>query len=204
VDVTADGLTNPVAIADLRVTRVQRRLHHTGNLRNSLLALGVRVETLLITNQHGAVRPPRALAFALAVYIWSLGTDLVSNSVGLRQAEPLHPEGARVFQTRCASCHAGVWGEGEWASIAAVGTEPLVAESIARGTGGYRVPALLGFHERPRGHEALTVTVATWLNGTPPSTSGHSTLTSGSPLRDDELESLTAYLSTAFPPQTAP
>lgn len=203
VDVTADSVTNPVAIADLRATRVQRRLHHTGNLQNSLLALAIRVETLLITNYNGAVRPPRELTFALAVYIWSLGANLASNSVGLHQAEALRPEGARVFRARCASCHAGIWGEGEWVAVAAVGAEPLVAESPARGTGGYRVPALLGFHERPRGHEALTVSLETWLNGGSPSTRGHAELTGGPALRDDELAALTAYLSAAFPPQTS-
>lgn len=200
IDVTADGVDNPVAIADLRATRVQRRLHHTGNLENSLAALAVRVETLLITNQLGAVRPPRALAYALAAYIWSLGADLASKTTGLERAKRSSAFGAQVFEASCASCHDGAWGEGEWVSINSVKTDPLVAQSTARGTGGYRVPALLGFTERPLSHEARTTGLSAWLGGemSAGARPGHALSTRGTPLAEDELEAVIAYLRDAF------
>ena len=200
VDVTADGVNDPVAIADLRATRVQRRLHHSGNVTNSLLGLAVRIETLLITNYQGGVRPPRELAFALAVYIWSLGEALASSSAGLDAVSASLQDGARVFEARCASCHAGVWGEGDWVPVNAVGTDPLVATSPARGTGGYRVPTLLGMGERPRGHEARVVELEVWLNGETASTTGegHAYRATGQALSESDLSALTAYLRAAF------
>lgn len=203
VDVTADDIVNPVAIADLRATRVQRRLHHAGNLRNSLLGLAVRIDTLVITNNHAAVRPPREVAFALAAYIWSLGEDAARHAPGLTRASETEPTGSAVFKARCAACHQGEWGAGEWAPVTAVGTEPLVATSPARGTGGYRVPALLGFQERPLSHEARREGLEVWLAGDRDATlgaaDGHAARAGGAPLSDEELSALVAYLRVAFP-----
>lgn len=203
VDVTADGTVNPVAVADLRATRVQSRLHHSGNVDNSLMGLAVRIETLLITNNHNAARPPRAVAFALAAYIWSLGEETARRAAGLERARTDEPRGAAIFEARCASCHQGEWGEGEWASVDAVGTEPLVATSSARGTGGYRVPALLGFQERPLTHEARRGGLEVWLAGDPDAADsereGHAARVGGAPLTDEELTALVTYLRAAFP-----
>lgn len=203
VDVTADQTVNPVAIADLRATRVQRRMHHSGNVANSLMALAVRVETLLITNNHNAVRPPREVAFALAVYIWSLGEEAARRASGLSLAGVDEQRGAAIFDARCASCHQGEWGEGEWAAVDAVGTEPLVATSSARGTGGYRVPALLGFQERPLTHEARRGGLEVWLAGDSEApddaNDGHAARVGGAPLAYEELTALGTYLRAAFP-----
>jgi hypothetical protein len=142
VDVAVDGLDNPVAMPDLRATRHQRRLHHAGDLRNSLEALAVRTETLLITARADVVRPPREVAFAIAYYVWSLGAQRAAVS-------PVPPPSA-TFMAACAGCHSGPTGAGELISDVEVGTDGAATASPARGTGGYRVPSLYGVSTRPR------------------------------------------------------
>jgi hypothetical protein len=139
VDVTVDGSTNPVAMPDLRATRHQRRLHHVGNLLNSLEALAVRTETLLITARADVVRPPREVAFAIAFYVWSLGA----------QRTPAPPPSA-TFAATCGGCHAGPTGAGDVVVDVEVGTDAAAAASSARGTGGYRAPSLYGVSQRSR------------------------------------------------------
>lgn len=137
LDVTADGVDNPVAIADLRATAHQQRLHWSGNLDNSLAALAVRIETLLITNSGERTRPPRQIAFALALYVQSLAADAPDELT----PPQTHP-GKRIFEVACQTCHSGARGAGQWVSVAEVGGDPAAAHSPMRGTGGYRVPAL--------------------------------------------------------------
>ena len=144
VDVTPDGVANPVAIADLRATVYQRRLHWTGNLANSLEALAVRIETLLVTNSGETVRPPRQLAFALALYVQSLGEAPAPIQTSNGEA------GKRVFDATCKRCHSGAFGAGDWVSLDEVGGDPTVAHSPTRGTGGFRVPALRFLSSRTR------------------------------------------------------
>jgi mono/diheme cytochrome c family protein len=157
VDVTADAIDNPVAISDLRATRTQRRLHWSGNLENSLPALAVRIETLLITNAGQLARPPREVAFALALYVQALGE--LNNP--LERSEP----GARLFDVHCRSCHQGDAGQGDWVSIADVGADPSAAQSSDRGTGGYRVPSLRFASDRTHlTHEAFTGALSDFLD----------------------------------------
>ena len=143
VDVTPDDADNPVAIPDLRATRHQRWLHWSGNLRNDLPSLTVRIETLLVTSSNQVVRPPRQLALALALYVRSLGE---------RPAPPAapSPEGSRIFDAQCRSCHAGPTGEGQRIAVQEVGTDPGAADSSTRGTGAYRTPSLFRVAERTR------------------------------------------------------
>lgn len=70
VDVTPDGAVNPVAITDLRPIRFQRRLHRAATVRNDLIALAIRIETLFITSYDQRLRPPREVSLALAYYLW--------------------------------------------------------------------------------------------------------------------------------------
>jgi cytochrome c2 len=142
VDVTADAVDNPVAMPDLRATVHQSRLHWSGNLRNDGLALAVRIDTLLITNGSALARPPRQLAFALAYYIEQLG----SGSRGPRN----EGRGAELFEVECQRCHDRSDGAGDWVSAETVGTDPRVAGSPSRGTGGYRVPSLFRVAQRSR------------------------------------------------------
>ena len=140
VDVTPDGIDNPVAITDLRPVRYQQYLHHAATLRNDPLALAVRIETLIITSHAEAVRPPRKVAAALAVYLLSLAPTT-----------PLpEGDGAAVFARECGSCHAGEAASGPPVALAAVGTDPSVGASPDRGTGRYRVPSLRALGDRRR------------------------------------------------------
>ena len=140
VDVTPDGIENPVAISDLRPVRYQQNLHHAATLHNDPLALAVRIETLLITSESEVVRPPRKIAAALAVYLLSLAptTPLPTG------------DGAVVFARECGSCHIGEAASGPPISIAAIGTDPSVGMSPDRGTGHYRVPSLRAVGDRRR------------------------------------------------------
>lgn len=141
IDVTTDGSDNPVAIPDLRAVRHQRRLHWTGNLENGLIELAIRIETLLITASGEVVRPPRQVAFALALYLWSLGE-------GERPSAGNTGAGAQLFMDQCGDCHSGATGEGDPVEAAEVGTDPAAARSPDRGTGRYRVPSLWRAGER--------------------------------------------------------
>lgn len=139
VDVTQDGVDNPVAIADLRPVRHQHDLHRAATLRNGPAALAVRIETLLITNMGQSARPPRKLVAALTVYLHSLApsTPLAQGSLG-----------SSVFARECASCHRGDSTSGPPISLAAIGTDPVVGLSSERGTGFYRVPSLRAVGDR--------------------------------------------------------
>ena len=130
VDVTPDGVDNPVAISDLRPIRHQQRLHWAATLHNSPAALAVRVDTLLITSANKAMRPPREVSVALAYYLWSLGEA--------ERKAPTNTRGAALFERECATCH----GAADSVPLAMVGTDPAAGESSMRGTGDYRVPSL--------------------------------------------------------------
>ncbi len=142
VDVTADDADNPVAITDLRPILFQKNLHHAATLRNGRVALAVRIETLIITGMGEAVRPPRKITAALAVYLRSLAPRAALPS-------PSTP-GAAVFDKVCARCHGGEGLTGEAVDLAVVGTDPAVGLSAERTTGRYRVPSLRGVGDRHR------------------------------------------------------
>ncbi|MCB9547963.1 MAG: hypothetical protein H6706_19265 [Myxococcales bacterium] len=143
LDVTADGLDNPTTITDLRPVRRQTHLHHAATLRNSLAGLAVRIETLLITSAHAQHRPPRAIAFALAWYLWTLA-----------DAQPPVPggPGADVFARTCGGCHAGPDLAGPPVPLDALAPLSPAARAIGaspdRGTGTWRVPSLRGVGTR--------------------------------------------------------
>ncbi len=144
VDVTTGDGREPVAIPDLRPVRFQSYLQRAGAVRvRSLASLAVRVETLLITSHHEAVRPPREVALGLAVYLGSLGDALAARN-------PPAGRGAEVFASSCARCHAPPTYAGGLVAAGVVGTDPSLANSAARGTGAYRVPSLRGVGERER------------------------------------------------------
>jgi mono/diheme cytochrome c family protein len=101
-------------------------------------ALAIRQETQLLHSNHQKVRPPRALAFALAMYIYSLTppqrAKLPKESV---------QRGGELFSTHCRGCHDNAALGGAPVAAKKVGTDPALANGGARGTGNYRPPALL-------------------------------------------------------------
>jgi hypothetical protein len=134
VDPTLDQTDNPSSISDLRPIRFQSHLHWTGTLKNSLAALAIRVETLFIVSSGETARPPRELAFAIAYWLWHLGSPV---------DVPADPsEGMEIFERECAGCHYADGLTAEPIPIGIVGTDPLLGSSPARGTGFYRVPSL--------------------------------------------------------------
>jgi mono/diheme cytochrome c family protein len=140
-DIAADGKDNPVVIGDVRTVRFQSHLHRTANVRNSLPALALRVETGLIQAHYGSVRPDRTDAFALAYYLWTLA-DGFDTEAALR-----HP-GRAVFNRQCGACHQGPALAGDAIPAESVQSSVLNVPTSARGTGKVRVPSLLGVSAR--------------------------------------------------------
>lgn len=145
LDVTTHEGTEPVRIPDLRPVRWLTYLQHDATVRaRDLSTLAIRLETLIITSNDQAVRPPRLVALALAAYVTSLAASLPS----LDAAAAAAPHGARVFADCCAACHAPPALTGEPVPLATVGTDPHLGLSLVRGTGRYRVPSLHGVGSR--------------------------------------------------------
>jgi len=142
LDVTNDDSDNPAAIPDLRPVRYQEQLQRAATVKNDLIALAIRTETLIITSLGETVRPPRKLAFALALFLWRLP------NVPARLPDQRSGAGARSFEQRCASCHRPPSYSGPPVALELVGTDPLVGASSERGTGAYRVPSLRGVGDR--------------------------------------------------------
>ncbi len=135
-DVTEDDDEDPVTIPDLWSLRHQRWLTQAGTIRHeSPLALAIRQETQLTDSNHSMVRPPRALAWALAMYVYSL--EPAERSVA--RSLP----GETVFDDHCGSCHANEGYGGRVIAASKIGTDPALATGRGRGTGTYRVPALV-------------------------------------------------------------
>jgi cytochrome c5 len=137
-DVTEDDDEDPVTIPDLWGLRAQAWLAQAATIRHSSpLALAIRQDTQLIDSNHARIRPPRELAWALAMFVYSLAPP---PGAGL----PPNPRGAALFAEHCRSCHANAAYGGRRIAARAIGTDPALATGRGRGTGTYRVPPLLG------------------------------------------------------------
>lgn len=136
-DVTEDEDEDPVAIPDLWGLRHQTHLTQAATIRHvGPTALAIRQETQLLHSNHQKVRPPRELAYALAMYLYSLEPP---PKPALRAA----PKGKALFEEHCKGCHANEAYAGDPVSSARIGTDPALATGGARGTGKYRPAALL-------------------------------------------------------------
>ena len=137
-DVSSRTKTEPVRIPDLRATRYQTHLHVDATVaQRSIASLALRIETLLITGHGEIIRPPREVALGLAVYVWSLAPPLPT------AAPPA------VFVAACGHCHTSPGFAGPPVPLAAIGAD-AVGLSTDRGTGTWRVPALVGVRDRAR------------------------------------------------------
>jgi mono/diheme cytochrome c family protein len=169
LDVMTTAGTYPERIPDLRPTTWLTYLHQEGTLAaRDRTALAIRIETLIITSNGQALRPPRVIALALAAYLASL-SDALPSPLTAAEAQP---RGAQLFATECASCHAGEGLTGDPVPLDVVGTDPWLGESPDRGTGAYRVPSLRGVGTRgPLLHDATVPSIAALLDPTRPTPS---------------------------------
>ena len=157
LDVTTTTGTEPARIPDLRPVRWLTYLQQDATVRAPDLAtLAIRLETLVITSNDQALRPPRIVMLALAAYVTSFAGGLPA----LDAAASASPQGAALFASQCAGCHTPPGLTGEPVPLATVGTDPTLGLSPVRGTGAYRVPSLHGVGSRgPLLHDGTVPTV---------------------------------------------
>lgn len=184
-DVTEDDDEDPVAIPDLWGLREQRFLTQAGTIRHDTpLALAIRQETQLTDSNHALVRPPRELAWALAMYVYSLRPPHADVAAS--------PRGKAVFAEHCAKCHKNAAYGGGTVSASSIGTDPALATGKGRGTGKYRVPALLGVRDgAPYLHDGTVASLDELLSPTR-AAPGHR---AGTTLSADDRAALIAYLA---------
>lgn len=143
VDVAGDGENNPVVIADVRTVRFQTHLHRTANVKNSLEALAVRIETGLIMAHRQSIRPTSLDAFALAFYLWSLGD-------AVKSLPPASHPGRSVFERHCGNCHQGTGLSGQPVPTERLNSPVAEHPSSVRGTGYLNCVSLRGVSDRGR------------------------------------------------------
>jgi hypothetical protein len=142
-DVTEDRDEDPVAIPDLWGLRDQQYLTQAGTIRHvGPAALAIRQETQLLHSNHERVRPPRELAWALAMYLYSLRAP--ARPAG---DAALVARGAALFDAECRECHGNAAGGGPLVTASRVSTDPALADGHGRGTGRYRPPSLIAVGE---------------------------------------------------------
>ncbi len=138
-DITADDDEDPVAIVDLWGLRELRHLTQAATVTHEHpAALAIRQETQILHANRERTRPPRELAWALAVYLYSL--EPPPADVGDGEAVR---RGAELFADDCVRCHAEPSGAGAPIAASRVGTDANLANGAARGTGVYRPAPLI-------------------------------------------------------------
>ncbi len=138
-DITQDDDEDPVAIPDLWSVKDHRYLTQAATLRHvHPAALAIRQETQILHANRERTRPPRELAWALAMYVYSLQPPSREPV-----ASPRVEAGAKIFARECAGCHSEPTGAGAPVSADRIGTEPTLALGRARGTGLYRPAPLV-------------------------------------------------------------
>jgi len=155
-DVTEDRDEDPVAIPDLWGLQSQQYFTQAGTIRHiGPAALAIRQETQLLHSNHERVRPPRELAWALAMYLYSLRAP--ERPAG---DAALVARGGRLFDEHCRECHSNAAGGGPLVTATRVGTDPALATGHGRGTGRYRPAALIAVGEAgPYLHDGSVATL---------------------------------------------
>jgi mono/diheme cytochrome c family protein len=152
LDVTTTTGLEPVRIPDLRPLRFQTHLQQDATLvALDRTTLAIRIETLAITSSGQVQRPPRIVAWALALYLETLAATLPDEG----SARAASTRGAEIFSEECVACHRPPALTGPPVALGIVGTDPAFGLSADRGTGSYRVPSLHGVSTRgPLLHDA--------------------------------------------------
>jgi hypothetical protein len=143
-DVTEDDDEDPVAIPDLWGLREQTALTQAGTIKHvGPSSLAIRQETQLLTSNHQRIRPPRELAYALALYVYSLAPEAKLPS-GSSASSASSAHGKDLFASEgCTTCHSNAALGGPPVPAERIGTDRALAFGGARGTGTYRPPALI-------------------------------------------------------------
>ncbi len=138
-DITADDDEDPVAIVDLWSIRELRHLTQAATLTHDHpAALAIRQETQILHANRERTRPPRELAWALAVYLYTLEPPAAAETDAASARR-----GASLFAADCVQCHSQPTGAGAPIAAARVGTDKNLAQGTARGTGLYRPAPLV-------------------------------------------------------------
>ncbi len=103
IDVTEDGVDNPVAIPDLWGLEHAEYINHSGSIRMAgPETLAVRMETQYIQNHRMRRRPPRT-------HMWALSRFVLSRTPPQHDTSALNTEwvenGNHLFQEHCGDCH---------------------------------------------------------------------------------------------------
>jgi hypothetical protein len=161
-DITQDDDEDPVAIVDLWGVRDREYLTQSGTLRHRHpAALAIRQETQILHANHERVRPPRELAWALAMYVYAL-TPPTRKPV-VEDADVAR--GRTLFEEACGHCHSDQGFAGLPVSAAKVGTNPTLALGKARGTGLYRPSPLIRVADAaPYLHDGSVATLSELLD----------------------------------------
>lgn len=149
-DITEDDDADPVAIPDLWRLRSLRALtqaativHDRRDGRATPLVLAIRQETQYIHANGERTRPPRELAWALAMFLYSLDVPPIAEGTNTKDDARL-ARGRAVFGAHCLDCHGDEAGSGAPVSARRVGTDGALANGTSRGTGLYRPAPLVG------------------------------------------------------------
>jgi cytochrome c5 len=188
-DITDDDEEDPVAIPDLWGIRELGHLTQAATLTHAHpAALAIRQETQLLHANRELARPPRELAWALAMYVYSLAPPP-------REPVAAAPAGEALFRRECARCHSGPTGAGDPIRAERVGTDRALAFGRARGTGLYRPAPLVRVADAgPYLHDGSIATLEQLLDdGRLATTPGHAF---GTDRPADERVALLAYLRT--------
>lgn len=139
-DITQDDDEDPVAIVDLWHLRNNRFLTQAATLTHGHpAALAIRQETQILHTNLERTRPPRELAWALAMFLYSIEPPRSQAAVVSARAE----RGRVQFERRCRRCHSDANGGGAPVDAEVVGTDARLAFGGARGTGLYRPSPLV-------------------------------------------------------------
>jgi len=195
-DITEDDDEDPVAIVDLWGIESLDALTQAATLRHAdlgedaPLALAIRQETQILHANRERTRPPRALAWALAMFIYSLEPPPRPPS-----SDPAVARGDTIFRRDCTACHDGPTGSGAPVPAEDIGTDPALARGTSRGTGVYRPAPLLRVAEAaPYLHHGVVASLEQLFDPARlPAIPGH---VAGTDLAPAERADLIAYLRT--------